>query len=175
VLKISIKGHWRDGLAVKSTGCSSRGTKFNSQQPHGGSQPSVMGSDTLFWCVWWQRQYIHIHKINKSLKKNKKQISIKQKCLLLVSRTCPRTDNVLNAGSCCLCKIRNQLGCPNCTGSRDRSHVGERSIRMYAYPWLDECGKYAEPCGFCLYKPLTNSWPCWGNPWYGTQILSQWD
>jgi hypothetical protein len=22
---------------------------FNSQQPHGGSQPSVMGSDALFW------------------------------------------------------------------------------------------------------------------------------
>jgi hypothetical protein len=21
------------------------------QQPHGGSQPSVMGSDALFWCV----------------------------------------------------------------------------------------------------------------------------
>jgi hypothetical protein len=27
-----------------------RGPEFNSQQPHGGSQ-SVMGSDTLFWCV----------------------------------------------------------------------------------------------------------------------------
>jgi hypothetical protein len=25
--------------------------KFNSQQPHGGSQPSVMRSDVLFWCV----------------------------------------------------------------------------------------------------------------------------
>jgi hypothetical protein len=23
----------------------------NSQQPHGGSQPFVMGSDVLFWCV----------------------------------------------------------------------------------------------------------------------------
>ena len=38
---------WRDGLAVKSTGCSSRGPEFNSEQPHGGSQPSVMGSDGL--------------------------------------------------------------------------------------------------------------------------------
>jgi hypothetical protein len=27
------------------------GPEFNSQQPHGGSQPSVMGSDALFWCV----------------------------------------------------------------------------------------------------------------------------
>jgi hypothetical protein len=30
---------------VKSTDCSSRGPEFNSQQPHGGSQPSVMGAD----------------------------------------------------------------------------------------------------------------------------------
>jgi hypothetical protein len=36
---------------VKSTDCSSRGPEFNSQQPHGGSQPSVMRSDTLFWSV----------------------------------------------------------------------------------------------------------------------------
>ena len=35
---------WRDGSAVKSTDCSSRGPEFNSQQLHGGSQPSVMGS-----------------------------------------------------------------------------------------------------------------------------------
>jgi len=42
---------WRDGSVVKSTDCSSRGLEFNSQQPHGGSQPSVMGSGALFWCV----------------------------------------------------------------------------------------------------------------------------
>jgi hypothetical protein len=29
---------------VKSTNCSSRGPEFSSQKPHGGSQPSVMGS-----------------------------------------------------------------------------------------------------------------------------------
>jgi hypothetical protein len=29
--------------------CSSRGPKFNSQHPHGGSQPSIKGSDALFW------------------------------------------------------------------------------------------------------------------------------
>jgi len=34
---------WRDGSVVKSTDCSSRGPEFKSQQPHGGSQPSVMG------------------------------------------------------------------------------------------------------------------------------------
>jgi hypothetical protein len=39
------------GSVVKSTDCSSRGPEFNSQQSHGGSQPSVIGSDALFWCV----------------------------------------------------------------------------------------------------------------------------
>jgi hypothetical protein len=39
---------WRDGSAVKST---DRGPEFKSQQPHGGSHPSVMRSDALFWCV----------------------------------------------------------------------------------------------------------------------------
>jgi hypothetical protein len=34
---------WRDGSAVNSTDCSSRGPEFNSQQPHGDSQPSIMG------------------------------------------------------------------------------------------------------------------------------------
>jgi hypothetical protein len=42
------KRDWRDGSAVKSTDCTSRDPEFNSQQPHGGSQPSVMGSDALF-------------------------------------------------------------------------------------------------------------------------------
>jgi hypothetical protein len=27
------------------------GPEFYSQQPHDGLQPSVMGSDALFWCV----------------------------------------------------------------------------------------------------------------------------
>jgi hypothetical protein len=39
---------WRDGSVVKSTDCSSRGPDFNSQQPRGNPQPSVMGSDILF-------------------------------------------------------------------------------------------------------------------------------
>jgi hypothetical protein len=47
-------GGWRDGSVVKSIVCSSRGPEFNSQQPHGGSQPSLMRSDALFWCVWRQ-------------------------------------------------------------------------------------------------------------------------
>jgi hypothetical protein len=28
-----------------------KGPEFKSQQPHGGSQPSVMGTDALFWYV----------------------------------------------------------------------------------------------------------------------------
>jgi hypothetical protein len=45
-------GDWRDVLVVKkSTGCSPRGPEFNSQEPHGDLQPSIMGSDVLFWCV----------------------------------------------------------------------------------------------------------------------------
>jgi hypothetical protein len=42
---------WRDGSVVKSADCSSGGPKFKSQQPHGGSQPSVMKSDALFWSI----------------------------------------------------------------------------------------------------------------------------
>jgi hypothetical protein len=50
-MKKRRKRGWRDGSVVKSTNCSSIGPEFNSQQPHGGSQPSVMGSNVLFWCV----------------------------------------------------------------------------------------------------------------------------
>jgi hypothetical protein len=39
---------WGDGSAIKSTDCFSINPEFNSQQPHGGSQLSVMGSDALF-------------------------------------------------------------------------------------------------------------------------------
>jgi hypothetical protein len=34
---------------VKDTDRSSRGSEFNFQLPHGGSQPSVMGASALFW------------------------------------------------------------------------------------------------------------------------------
>jgi hypothetical protein len=36
---------------VRASDCSSEGPEFKSQQPHGGSQSSVMGSDALFRCV----------------------------------------------------------------------------------------------------------------------------
>jgi hypothetical protein len=42
---------WGDGSTGKSTDCSSEVLEFKSQQPHGGSQPPVMRSDALFWCV----------------------------------------------------------------------------------------------------------------------------
>jgi len=70
IKKVNFKD-WRDGSAVKSTGCSSRGPEFNSQQPHGGSQPSVMGSDALFWWVCRQLQCTHRHKVNKIFLKSK--------------------------------------------------------------------------------------------------------
>jgi hypothetical protein len=58
---------------VKSTDCSSRCPEFNSQQPHGGSQRSIMRSNAPFWCIWRQLQCTHIHKINKILKKEKRK------------------------------------------------------------------------------------------------------
>ena len=43
----SEKEGWRDGSAVKSTDCASRGPEFKSKQPPGVSQPSIMRSDAL--------------------------------------------------------------------------------------------------------------------------------
>jgi hypothetical protein len=51
---------WRDGSAGKSTDCSSKGPEFKSHQPQDGSQPSVMRSDSLFWCVWSQLQCTYL-------------------------------------------------------------------------------------------------------------------
>jgi hypothetical protein len=58
---------WRDGSAVRSTGCSSRVSEFNSQHPHGGSQPSVTGSDALSWHAGAHadRAFIYIKYMNK--------------------------------------------------------------------------------------------------------------
>jgi hypothetical protein len=68
--KNELRGWW-DGSAGKSTDCSSEGPKFKSQQPHGGSQPSVVTYDTLFWCLKTATMYLHI--INKFFKKKKKR------------------------------------------------------------------------------------------------------
>jgi hypothetical protein len=45
---------------VRAPDCSSEGPEFKSQQPHGGSQPSVTRSDALFWSVWRQLQCTYI-------------------------------------------------------------------------------------------------------------------
>jgi hypothetical protein len=82
--KLCILG-WRDGSAVRSTDCSSRGPEFNSQQLHGGSQTSVMGSDALFWCVRIQRQ-CYSHTLNQSINQSinlKKNVSINENILLV--------------------------------------------------------------------------------------------
>jgi hypothetical protein len=46
-----VWGGWQDGSVVKSTDCSSEGPEFKSQQPYGGSQPSVTKSDAFFWKI----------------------------------------------------------------------------------------------------------------------------
>ena len=43
---------WRDGAEFKKTGCYFRVPEFNSQQAHGGSQPSTMRSGALCWPSW---------------------------------------------------------------------------------------------------------------------------
>jgi hypothetical protein len=61
---------WRDGSVVKSTDCSSRGPEFNSQQPHGGSQPSVMGDLTPSSGVSKDSYSVLICEINKPFLKS---------------------------------------------------------------------------------------------------------
>jgi hypothetical protein len=75
--KISLKV-WRGGSEVKSTDCSSRGPEFKSQQSHGGSQPSVMESDALFWCVRRQQVY----SVGKGKKKKKKKACASMPCFI---------------------------------------------------------------------------------------------
>jgi hypothetical protein len=67
--KKSIDKGARDGSEVKSIDCSSKGPEFNSQQPHGGSQPSVMGSDAVSG-VSEENYSVHTH--NRSLRKKRK-------------------------------------------------------------------------------------------------------
>jgi hypothetical protein len=51
LFKNDVSQGWRDGSAVKNTDCFSRGPEFKSQQLHGGSQPTMMRPDSLFWSV----------------------------------------------------------------------------------------------------------------------------
>jgi hypothetical protein len=63
LIRKAKQGSWRDGSAVKSTICSSKGLEFKFQQPHSGVQLSVMRSDTLLECLKIVIVYLHI--INK--------------------------------------------------------------------------------------------------------------
>jgi hypothetical protein len=48
---LRICGGWQDGSVVKSADYSSEGPEFKSQQPHGGSQPTITKYDALFWSI----------------------------------------------------------------------------------------------------------------------------
>ena len=50
-LKKKMMGAGEMAQWVRAPDCSSEGQEFKSQQPHGGSQPSIMRSDALFWGV----------------------------------------------------------------------------------------------------------------------------
>ena len=50
-IKSKLGGAGEMAQGVRVPDCSSKGLKFKSQQPHGGSQPPVMRSDDLFRCV----------------------------------------------------------------------------------------------------------------------------
>lgn len=50
-LEVRYEMYHRAGEMVKNTNCSSEGREFRSQQPHDGSQASVMRSHALFWSV----------------------------------------------------------------------------------------------------------------------------
>ena len=52
---------------AKNTGCSSRGPEFNSNQPHGGSQPSSLVPDALFWCAGVHADRTHIHNLKNKM------------------------------------------------------------------------------------------------------------
>ena len=56
---------------VRAPDCSSQGPEFKSQQPHGGSQPSLTRSDSLFWsCLRTATVYLYIINFKKTKTKN---------------------------------------------------------------------------------------------------------
>ena len=50
-LKSGVSGAGEMAQWVRAPHCSSEGKEFKARQPHGGSQPSVTKSDSLFWSV----------------------------------------------------------------------------------------------------------------------------
>jgi hypothetical protein len=72
-VKVNL-GHWKDGTAVKSPGCSCRGPGFDSQHPQGCLQPSVTpipghpilssdlrGYQAHIWCAYLMQTETHMH------------------------------------------------------------------------------------------------------------------
>ena len=58
--KIILLGAWRDGPGLDSTVSSSRGPGFNSEQPHGGSQPFIMRCPLLMCRHTYSQNIVYI-------------------------------------------------------------------------------------------------------------------
>jgi hypothetical protein len=75
------EGGWRDGSAVKNTGCSSKGPGFNSQHPRGSSHLPVtpVPGDLMPSHRQTRRQNTNAHKVKINYKKetNKQNIDCK--------------------------------------------------------------------------------------------------
>lgn len=66
-MKRCLNWSWCDGSVVKSMGCSSRGSEFDSQHLHLILSSGLHGHQELSWCNWRTfRQNIHTQKINKN-------------------------------------------------------------------------------------------------------------
>jgi hypothetical protein len=59
MIKMIVIGAGEMAQWVRAPNCSSKGPEFKSQQPHGGSQPSVTKSDSLV-CLKTATVYLHI-------------------------------------------------------------------------------------------------------------------
>jgi hypothetical protein len=63
---------WKDASVVKSTGCSCRGPRYNSQHPHGHSQLPVTSVARIFDSLFWTpsgpgTQVVHRHRCRQTL------------------------------------------------------------------------------------------------------------
>jgi hypothetical protein len=62
ILKKQVPGAGEMAQLVRAPDCSPKGPEFKSQQPHGGSQPSVTRSDSL---VCLKTATVYLHTMNK--------------------------------------------------------------------------------------------------------------
>lgn len=70
-MKVDTPGHMapsvprgEEGLRDGCSDCSSKGSEFKSQQPHGSSQPSIVGSNALFWPAGVHVELLHKNRNN---------------------------------------------------------------------------------------------------------------